>query len=81
MGKILREQYYIEMLIQLLLISLNKSDLDRYFYLKENAKDNKDNEARRGTLGAKKKIGMGFKNIVNKMKDGKSGKIWGRIKF
>ena len=69
------------MLIQLLLISMNKSDLDRYFYLKENAKDNKDNETRRNTLGAKKKLGMGFKNIVNKMKDGKSGKIWEGLNF
>ena len=70
------------MLIQLLLISLNKNDLERYFYLKEYAKENKDADGRRGTLGsAKKKLGMGFKNIVNKIKEGKSGKICTLINF
>lgn len=67
--KILREQYYIEMLIQLILISMGKAELEKYFFLKEQAKESKEGDKRRGS-NVKKVL---LKNIVSKIKDGKSG--------
>lgn len=57
------------MLIHLLLSSMNKFELEKYSSLKEQAKENKDLESRRGS-STKKSL---LKNLVSKMKDGKSG--------
>ena len=70
----MREQYYIEMLIQLLLISMGKMELEKYFSLKEMAKENKEEADNRRGSSAKKKLGFGFKNIVSRIKEAKSGK-------
>lgn len=58
------------MLIHLLLNSLTKNELERYFTLKEIMKENKEVESHHRSSNAKKSM---LKNIVSKIKDGKTG--------
>lgn len=58
------------MLIHLLLNSLTKNELERYFTLKEIMKENKEVEGHHRASNAKKSM---LKNIVSKIKDGKTG--------
>ena len=48
---------------------MSKADLERYFTLKEQLKDNKEFDNRRPSNALKKMV---FKNYVNKLKDAKA---------